>query len=95
MFEFSLSELLVICVVALVVLGPKELPVVARTLRDAVRYVRRMSASVQSHINEVLDEDDRKGITNLIKGDDGKFYEAFNLDEIMHDAPAEKQRDHD
>lgn len=83
MFDFSLSELLVICVVGLVVLGPKELPTVARSLRDAIRYVKRMSASVQSHINDVLDEDDGRGIGNLVKGDDGMFYEAFDMDDLI------------
>ncbi len=93
MFDFSLSELLVICVVGLVVLGPKELPTVARAVRDAIRYVKRMSASVQSHINDVLDEDDRKGLTNLIKGDDGTFYEAFDVNELLIDEPKKKDDD--
>lgn len=51
MFEFSFSELLMIMVVALVVIGPERLPKVARTLGllwgRAQRYVNGVKADIE------------------------------------------------
>jgi len=50
MFDFSFSELLLVMVVALVVLGPERLPKVARTLGHlygrAQRYVNSVKADI-------------------------------------------------
>ena len=51
MFEFSFSELMVVLVVALVVIGPERLPKVARTLGllwgRAQRYVNGVKADIE------------------------------------------------
>ncbi len=51
MFEFSFSELMVVMVVALVVIGPERLPKVARTLGllwgRAQRYVHGVRADIE------------------------------------------------
>ena len=51
MFDFSFSELMVVMVVALVVIGPERLPKVARTLGHlwgrAQRYVNGVKADIE------------------------------------------------
>lgn len=51
MFDFSLGELMVIMVVALVVIGPERLPKVARTMGHlwgrAQRYVNGVKADIE------------------------------------------------
>lgn len=51
MFEFSFSELMVVLVVALIVIGPERLPKVARTLGllwgRAQRYVNGVKADIE------------------------------------------------
>ena len=51
MFDFSFSELMVVMVVALIVIGPERLPKVARTLGHlwgrAQRYVNGVKADIE------------------------------------------------
>ena len=51
MFDFGFSEMLVIGVIALVVLGPERLPVVARTAGEWVGKAQRFVAQVKSDID--------------------------------------------
>jgi sec-independent protein translocase protein TatB len=56
MFDIGWSEILVIAVVALVVIGPKELPGVIRGIGQTVAKLRRMAAEFQGQFNEALRE---------------------------------------
>lgn len=85
MFDFSFSELLVICVVGLLVLGPKELPAVARTIRGFIRRCKQTSQSIQAQINGILDEEDIRQTTQMIKGDDGQYYESYQIKPTITD----------
>ena len=55
MFDIAFSELLVIGVVALVVIGPERLPRVARTLGHLFGRLQRYVAQVKSDINREVD----------------------------------------
>ena len=56
MFDIGWSELLVIAVVALIVIGPKELPGVLRSVGYWMGKVRRMAAEFQSQFQEAMRE---------------------------------------
>jgi sec-independent protein translocase protein TatB len=56
MFDLSWGEFLVIGIVALIVIGPKELPGVLRTLGQGVNKIRRMAAEFQGQFNEAMRE---------------------------------------
>jgi sec-independent protein translocase protein TatB len=56
MFDIGWSELLVIAVVALIAIGPKELPGVLRTIGQWMGKARRMAAEFQGHFNEAMRE---------------------------------------
>jgi sec-independent protein translocase protein TatB len=56
MFDIGWGELVVIGVVALIVIGPKELPTVLRTLGQAMGKVRRMANEFQGQFQEALRE---------------------------------------
>lgn len=56
MFDIGWSELIVIAVVALVAIGPKELPGVLRMVGQWMGKVRRMAAEFQGQFNEAMRE---------------------------------------
>jgi len=56
MFDISWSEFLLIGVVALIVIGPKELPAVMRTLGQWTRKVRGMASEFQNQFQEAIRE---------------------------------------
>jgi len=45
MFDFAWSEIAVIAAVALVLIGPKDMPVAIRTITGMIKKARRMAAS--------------------------------------------------
>ncbi len=56
MFDIGWSELVVIAVVALIAIGPKELPGVLRTIGQWMGKARRMAAEFQGQFNEAMRE---------------------------------------
>ncbi len=69
MFEIGWSELMLIGIVALIVIGPKELPSVLRTVGRTVGKLRRMAGEFQGQFQEALREADiaemRKEISDV------------------------------
>jgi sec-independent protein translocase protein TatB len=58
MFDIGWSELLIIGIVALIVIGPKELPGVLRMAGQWIAKVRRMAADFQGQFQEAMREAD-------------------------------------
>ena len=58
MFDFGFSELLLIGVIALVVLGPERLPKAARMAGQLVGRVQRMVGSVKQELSSQLEMDE-------------------------------------
>ena len=56
MFDIGWSELLLIGVVALIAIGPKELPGALRTLGQWMAKIRRMAAEFQGQFQEAMRE---------------------------------------
>ena len=62
MFDIGFSELLFIAVIGIVVVGPKRLPEVVRTVAVIMRKLRRMFSDVKADIERELDLDDMRRI---------------------------------
>jgi sec-independent protein translocase protein TatB len=79
MFDLGWSELLVIGAVALVVLGPKELPNALRTISNLTKTARKLAGEFQGGINEIVREaeleDARKAAQSISKGSVSKAIE--------------------
>jgi sec-independent protein translocase protein TatB len=79
MFDISWSEFLLIGVVALIVIGPKELPGVLRTLGQYTRKVRRMAGEFQNQFQEAMREAE---MTDLKKEVDAMASDIKNYDPL-------------
>ena len=62
MFEIGWTELLVIALVAIVVIGPKDLPRALRTVGQWSGKLKRMAREFQGQFNEALKEAELDGI---------------------------------
>ena len=69
MFNIGMTEILLILLIAFVVVGPQDLPKVARALGRFVRYVRELIREIkrETGFDEVADE--LKGIRREIQQD--------------------------
>jgi sec-independent protein translocase protein TatB len=77
MFGFGWGEMVVIGIVALIAIGPKELPTVLRTLGQYMGKVRRMANEFQGQFNEALREAE---LTDLQKHADDITKDISNFD---------------
>ena len=60
MFDIGFSELVLVFIVGLVVLGPQRLPVAIRTVMGWVRTIRGLAANVQNELAQELQESIKK-----------------------------------
>jgi sec-independent protein translocase protein TatB len=69
-FGFSFSELLMICVVALIAVGPKKLPGMLHSLGQFLRKMRNMTNDVRSQtgIDQLLRAEGLHGGLNELRG---------------------------
>jgi sec-independent protein translocase protein TatB len=68
MFDMSWGEVMVIGAVALIVIGPKDLPKALRTVGNMTAKVRRMAAEFQSQFNDAMREAELEEIRKQVEG---------------------------
>ncbi len=105
MFGINFSELLLIVVVAFVVIGPKELPVVVRHLASLIREIRGFTRGIRAQFHEAARQagfDDILDGTSTIIDLDGKPQQAYDVRELktleapkVIEAPAPAKAEHE
>src|SRR5688572_8100890 len=104
MFDIGWSELVVIAVVALIAIGPKELPGVLRTVGNYMGKIRRMASEFQGQFQEAMREaevaDLKKSVDEMTEsasrsftdfdpiGSVRKEIESFTADPLADKPPA-------
>jgi sec-independent protein translocase protein TatB len=66
-FDFSFSELVVVAVVALIVIGPEKLPKVARTLGAFIGRIQRYMAQIKDEVNREVRFEELQKLQDEIK----------------------------
>ena len=56
MFDITSSKLLILAIVALIVVGPKDLPVLLRTVGKYMGIIRRHAADFRAQLDEAMRE---------------------------------------
>jgi TatA/E family protein of Tat protein translocase len=59
MFGIGIQELIIIAVIALLVVGPKKLPDLAKTLGKGLRDFQKASEGITDDLKETLQNDDK------------------------------------
>ena len=67
MFDVAFSELVVIAIVALIVIGPEKLPKVARTLGALLGRMQRYAAAVKADIEREIQFEDLQKLQQEIR----------------------------
>ncbi len=87
MFDIGWQELFILAVLAIIVIGPKDLPRAIRTITKGIRKARSMARDLQDGMDDVIREaelDDIKESIQTIDSDRGgvarKIEEALDLD---------------
>lgn len=75
MFDFSLTEMMMVGVVALVVIGPERLPKVARQAGQWVTKLRRYVDDVKADFNRQIELSELKDLKNQVQ-DAAKSFEG-------------------
>jgi sec-independent protein translocase protein TatB len=84
MFDLDVSKMLIVGLVALLVVGPKDLPRVLRTVGQVIGKMRRMAAEIQTQILDAAKEADLEGV----KKEFGAIRDSANLDISLDPATA-------
>ncbi|MGO4174086.1 Sec-independent protein translocase protein TatB [Bosea sp. TAF32] len=80
MFDIAWSEMVLIGAVALVVIGPKDLPKALRTVGQTVGRIRRMATEFQGQFNEAMREAELADLKKQVEDVGGSVSSALNTD---------------
>ncbi|WP_225773319.1 Sec-independent protein translocase protein TatB [Inquilinus sp. Marseille-Q2685] len=87
MFGFDWSELMIIVVVALIVLGPKDLPRALYQLGKWTRHARRITSEFQRHVDDIVRqaelEEVRKTVQDAAKTMDVRGQVAEHVNTVL------------
>jgi sec-independent protein translocase protein TatB len=91
MFDIGWGELIVIGIVALIAIGPKELPAALRTLGQWTTKIRRMASEFQNQFHEAMREaemaDLKKQVDSLTSGFDPIETARREIESAVEDKP--------
>jgi sec-independent protein translocase protein TatB len=85
MFDISWGKLVIIGVVALLVIGPKELPAVLRQLGQWMTKIRRMAAEFQGQFQEAMREAEMTDLKKQFDDTTSAIKSTFDTTEIKNE----------
>src|SRR3546814_241030 len=93
MFDIGASELLVIVIVAILVIGPKDMPRALRTAGRWIGKIRRASSHFRTGIDAMIREAELEEMEKKWKAQNAEIMERPNIDaeakaDTMIDPPA-------
>lgn len=89
MFDVSWSEFLIVGIVALLVVGPKEMPVLLRTVGKYLGMIRRQAAEFRAQFDEAMREAELDQLRKEVEG------LKQNAESVLRDTEASVTREVD
>ncbi len=102
MFDIGWSEMAFVALIALIVIGPKELPAAMRTVAKYIRKARAITGEFQSSFNEMVREAEldeaKKALESADKMNPAKTFAAAvdptgSVDETLSEVEKEIKKD--
>jgi sec-independent protein translocase protein TatB len=93
MFDIGFSEMFLVTVIALIVIGPERLPSVARKLGMYIRKAKHAFNNVKREVESELDTEElnRKLAENNILGDNKSIKDEFkSIKDKINEDPSKK-----
>lgn len=87
MFDLSSSKLLILGMVALIVVGPKDLPILLRTIGKYVAMIRRQAAEFRTQFDDAMRETELAQIKKDVET------MGADMEKTMRDAELEVERE--
>ena len=88
MFDFGYSELFLVAVVLLIFVGPKELPLLLRSIFDFVSKIKVYSSELRTGIQSIANDIEIEKVSKKIKNDDKSI---LPLDKVTTQVDKEKK----
>lgn len=95
MFDISLTEILLVLVVAVIFLGPEEIPRIVKMLAKLMRSLRYISGEVKRVVDEVINTEDVNALgrssspRKFILDDQGNYREIYDIEDFLPERAAE------
>ena len=66
MFSFGWGEILLILLVVIIIVGPKDIPKFLRQIANLSKSIKKISREFKSSLNQIAEETDLKDVKNSI-----------------------------
>lgn len=84
MFDFSLPELGLVGIIALLVLGPKDMVIFLKSISQAISKVKDYYCDYVQYLNSAINEvEAEKNVVDVIIDMDGNHQRVYDLSKIM------------
>ncbi len=97
MLDVSLGEMAIILLVAVLVIGPKELPTVVRHITDWIRQIRAISQQITSQFSALDKSGEIQKLRNelqeqakFIRDAEGNLYRTYDISDLATPTSPEK-----
>ena len=77
MFDIGWQEIFILAVIALIVIGPKDLPGAVRTITRGLRKARSVARDLREGMDDVVREAEMEDLTKTLSGDGVDLTQQF------------------
>ena len=85
MYDFSFNELLIVAIVAILVVGPKDLPKILAYVRNLLSKLKSLGQEVTSGLDEVINQAEVKDVASKVNEDLKTIIDLEGKEQVTYD----------